>query len=304
MPVLDLSGNIVPQRQFLSSIVPQTESPPVNSNMSTQSLLSSAVVSQTMSSQPVNVIPQSPTSTIISQIESNQSFNSSVNMQPQDWLQTPPAIVIQTTSSQPVYKSGNMMIQNQLPEPTTIVSQTASTPAAQSCNVNMIPQNLSPTLTIVSQVQSATAYTPPVLGTLNQLPNQSTSPFQDPLNMMTQGQFRHFAQVTPLNSVAAIEQDIRQLGATYEAQRGLIAGTNGNVETGFQTTNVASGLHDPSTISNASMTSLSNPPALPTSSHSWLPPGLVTLANASDTVQREQCMEGVTSNADIPNVQV
>ncbi|CAB3996090.1 NLR family CARD domain-containing 3-like isoform X2 [Paramuricea clavata] len=160
MPVLDLSsartvlssGNIVPQRQFLSAIVPQTEpTPPWYStvNISTQSQLSSAVISQSSSSQPVDVILQNqlPTSIIASQIESNQSLDSSVSMAPQDRLHAPPPM-----SSQTIQGSGDVVTQNRLPAPTAIVSQ-AATNAAMSPfqdRITTMTRNQIHTSTIVS----------------------------------------------------------------------------------------------------------------------------------------------------------
>ena len=433
-PTVLSSGNIVPQRQS-SAIVPQTETtPPVCStvNISTQSLLSSAVIFQNTSSQPVNVIPQNqlPTSTITSQAKSNQSLNSSVNMVPQDWLQTPPAIVTQTTLSQSVQSSGNMVTQlNRLSAPTAIVPQAASRPAAQSY-VNMIPQNLLPTLTIASQTESnpllcssvnmvtrnqlqppsdmfsqtvsrpaaqipvnmvlpnvlptstsfvptntstslfdnsvnmvtqnqlpapvtavswtaprpaaqnfvnmlpqsqapssvsTTAYTPPVISAATQLPISTSfasgiaamSPFQDPLNMMTQNQLH--ASAGSMACQGQFSRSIGVPGTNFEQlafhtpvsrREPPMAGTDGNVDTsmlqasvtGFQMTNVVSGLHDPSTASNSRMTSLSNPPDFPASSYRWMQsPGLVTLVDAIDTVQRG---DWIPTDANISNDQV
>jgi hypothetical protein len=447
-PTVLSSGNIVPQRQS-SAIVPQPESiPPVCStvNISTQSLLSSAVISQTTSSQPVNVIPQNqlPTSTITSQAKSNQSLNSSVNMVPQDWLQTPPAIVTQTTLSQSVQSSGNMVTQlNRLSAPTAIVPQAASRPAAQSY-VNMIPQNLLPTLTIASQTESnpllcssvnmvtrnqlqppsdmfsqtvsrpaaqipvnmvlpnvlltstsfvprntstslfdnsvnmvtqnqlpapvtavswtaprpaaqnfvnmlpqsqapssvsTTAYTPPVISAATQLPISTSfasgiaamSPFQDPLNMMTQNQLHASTSLNTMTqnqlhasagsmarqgqfsrSIGVPDTNFEQLAFRTPVSRREppMAGTDGNVDTsmlqasvtGFQMTNVISGLHDPSTASNSRITSLSNPPDFPASSYRWMQsPGLVTLVDAIDTVQRG---DWIPTDANISNDQV
>ena len=377
-PTVLSSGNIVPQRQS-SAIVPQTETtPPVCStvNISTQSLLSSAVIFQNTSSQPVNVIPQNqlPTSTITSQAKSNQSLNSSVNMVPQDWLQTPPAIVTQTTLSQSVQSSGNMVTQNQLSAPSDMFSQTVSRPAAQ-IPVNMVLPNVLPTSTsfvptntstslfdnsvnMVTQNQlpapvtavswtaprpaaqnfvnmlpqsqapssvSTTAYTPPVISAATQLPISTSfasgiaamSPFQDPLNMMTQNQLH--ASAGSMACQGQFSRSIGVPGTNFEQlafhtpvsrREPPMAGTDGNVDTsmlqasvtGFQMTNVVSGLHDPSTASNSRMTSLSNPPDFPASSYRWMQsPGLVTLVDAIDTVQRG---DWIPTDANISNDQV
>ena len=412
MPALDLSStptvlssrNILPQSQLLSSaIFPQTESTPPGCStvdVATQSLLLSAVFSQTTSSQPVNVIPQNqlPTATITFQTESNQSLNSSVNMAPQDrYQQTPPAIVTHTTSNQPVQSSGNMVTQNQLQPPSDKFSQTVSRSAAQ-IPVNMVLPNLLPTSTsfvpghtstslfdnsvdmvtqnrlpapvtaaswtaprpaaqnfvnMLPQSQapstvSTTAYTPPVISAATQLPistsfasgNAAMSPFQDPLNMMTQNQllasttaswsmprqgqfsrsigvpdtnFEQLAFHTPA-TVTAFEQYLGQLGATFEDQRAPpMAGTVENVDmsmlqasvTGCQMTNVFSDSHDSSTVSNSSMTSLSNPPALSASSYRGMHTrGLGALVDAIDTVQRQQHGKCIPTDANISNDQV
>jgi hypothetical protein len=374
-PTVLSSGNIVPQRQS-SAIVPQPESiPPVCStvNISTQSLLSSTVISHNTSSQSVNVIPQNqlPTSTITSQTKSNQSFNSSVNMVPQDRLQTPPAIVTQTTLSQSVQSSGNMVTQNQLSAPSDMFSQTVSRPAAQ-IPVNMVLPNVLPTSTsfvptntstslfdnsvnMVTQNQlpapvtavswtaprpaaqnfvnmlpqswvpssvSTTAYTPPVFSTATQFPISTSfaaamPPFQDPLNMMTQNQLHASAgsmacQGQFSRSIGVPGTNFEQLAFRTPVSRREppMAGTDGNVDTsmlqasvtGFQMTNVVSGLHDPSTASNSRMTSLSNPHDFPASSYRWMQsPGLVTLVDAIDTVQRG---DWIPTDANISNDQV
>jgi hypothetical protein len=225
-----------------------------------------------------------------------------------------------------------MVTHNQLQAPVAAVSWTAPRPAAQNF-VNMLPQSQVP-----SGV-STTAYTPPVFSAATQLPistsfasgNAAMSPFQDPLNMMIQNQLHASTSLNTMTqnqlhasagSMARQGQFSRSIGVPGTNFEQLafrtpvprreppMAGTDGNVDTsmllasvtGLQMTNVVSGLHDPSAASNSRMTSLSNPPDFPASSYRWMQsPGLVTLVDAIDTVQRG---DWIPTDANISNDQV
>ena len=307
-----------------SSIASQAEfntlpSRSVNMVMQGQLHTPSGIVSQTVSRPAVpvnNMVPQNTSQSSSSFLVRNTStlqFDSSVNMVTQNQLPVPTTIF--QTVSRPVTQSFiNMLPQSQI---STIVS--ASTPSVCS-TVNQLPISASFTAGNASPFQGfhnmTTTQLPPTstilsgsIGRQEQFPI-SIGPGIPDTNFEQRALFRAPAQVTSMGSspFTAIRQDLGQVGASFETRRAPpIAGTEGNLNTnmlqasdaGFQ---MSSGLRDPSTISSSNMTSLSNPPAFPPFWNRWLPsPGLAALADAIDTVQREEC---TISDTNISNVQV
>ena len=327
-PVVYSSVNMVKQSPLPvpSTIVSQISSTPsVNSsgNMVAQSPLPlTTSVSQTASRPAVhsfvNVVTQSqlPTpSAGVFQTASTPLLQNSANMVQQSQL--PMLATVSQTASTPLpQNSANMVQQSQLPVLAT-VPQTISGQRFHS-SVNVVPQRQLPS-------SSETAFRPTVddsfnMVTQNQLPmstpvlvrNTSMPPFQNSSIMVEQGQLEEFVSGTTnqpmlatLSQIASfksapltvpeVEQSLRVIleGRTTP----LMGDTNENLDTsgnrnmlqatgtGFQTTNVImGGLREPYLVSSTNATPPPN-----TASDMWArSPGLTTLANASEIVQRGQ----------------
>ena len=288
--------------------------------------LASATVSGTESrpvvDNSVNMVTQSQLpvpSTIVSQISSTPSVYSSGNMVAQSPLPLTTS-VSQTASRPAVHSFVNVVTQSQLPAPSASVSQTASTPLLQN-SANMVQQGQLPMLATVPQTisgqpfhsfgnvgpqgqlpsSSETAIRPTVDGsfntvTQNQLPvstpvvpaNTSMPPFQNSGNMVEQGQLEEFVSRTVNQPITVHE--IERLRAILEGRATpLIGDTNGNLDisgnmnmlqatgTGFQTTNEVM-FGDPMWAQS---------------------PGLTTLANASEIVQRGQHVDRLASSSSL-----
>ena len=324
-----------------STMVKRTELRPlvyssVNMVLQSQLPVPSTIASQTTPRPSVhssgNIVAQSPllSTTIDSQTASRPAVHSLVNMVTQNRLPAPSSSVSQTASTPQLQSSANMLQQSQLPMLAT-VSQTLSSQPLHS-SVNMVPQGQLPS-------SSDTAFRPPVNGsfnmvTRNQLPmstsfmtqNISTTQFQNSGNMVGQGQLQEFvsgtvnqpilgtpSQIASFNSepltVLEVEQSLRAILEGRGAPP--IGDTNGNLdsngsrnmlqatETGSQMINeIMDGLRDPDLVSSSNAT----PPPNTSASDMWAQsPGLTTLANAIELVQREQHIDSIANNS---NVQV
>ena len=316
----------------------RTESRPVvdsSVNMVTQSQLPvpSTIVSQ-ISSTPLvyssgNMVAQSPLplTTSVSQTASRPAVHSFVNVVTQSQLPAQSASVSQTASTPLMRNSANIVQQSQLPM-LAIVPQTISGQPFHSSG-NVVPQGQLPS-------SSETAIRPPVDGsfnmvTQNQLPmsthvvtgNTSMPPFQNSGNMVEQGQLEEFvsgtanqpillatpSQIASFKSAPLTVHEVERLRAILEGRATpLIGDTNGNLDIsgnsnilqatgiGFQTTNeVMVGLRDPYLVSSTNATPPPN-----TASDMWAQsPGLTTLANASEIVQRGQHIDIIASSSNL-----
>ena len=246
---------------------------------------SSIVVAQNKSTPPVqhsgNMVTQGTTSLN----ESTLPVSSSWNLIAQGPSPASATVTVpQNLSGQPFHSSGNVVPQGQSPSS----SETAFRPAAVDDSFNMLTQNqlLMPT--------------PVVAG------DTSIPPFQNSGNMVRQGQLQEFvsamanqpilatpSQIASFKSapltVREVEQNLRVISEGRATP--LIGDTNGNLdisgnrnmlqetETGSQTINeVMVGLRDPMWAQS---------------------PGLTTLANASEIVQREQHIDSIANSSNL-----
>ncbi len=314
----------------------RTESRPVvysSVNMVTQSQLPvpSTIVSQISSTPSVNssgnMVAQSPLplTTSVSQTVSRPAVHSFVNVVTQSQLPTPSAGVFQTASAPLLQNSANMVQQSQLPMLAT-VPQTISGQRFHS-SVNVVPQRQ-----LLSS--SETAFRPTVddsfnMVTQNQLPmstpvlvrNTSMPPFQNSGNMVEQGHLEEFVSGTAnqpmlatLSQIASFKSAPLTVPEVEQSLRVILEGratslmgdTNENLDisgnrnmlqatgTGFQTTNVImGGLREPYLVSGTNATPPPN-----TLSDMWAQsPGLTTLANASEIVQRGQHIDIIANTS-------
>ena len=332
-PVLDLSSSSIVVAQTKST--PPVQNSGNNVTQGTTSLNESTLQGPSPASAPVsrsesrpvidssvNMVTQSQLpvpSTIVSQISSTPLVYSSGNIVAQSPL--PLTTSVSQTSSRPaVHSFVNVVTQSQLAAPSASVSQTASTPLLQN-SANMVQQSQLPMLATVPQTisgqpfhsfgnvgpqgqlpsSSETAIRPTVDGsfnivTQNQLPvstpvvpgNTSIPPFQNSGNMVEQGQLEEFVSRTVNQPITVHE--IERLRAILEGRATpLIGDTNGNLDisgnmnmlqatgTGFQTTNEVM-FGDPMWAQS---------------------PGLTTLANASEIVQRGQHIDRLASSSSL-----
>ncbi len=304
--------------------VSRTESRPVvysPVNMVTQSQ-QPVIVSQ-ISSTPLvnssgNMVAQSPLplTTSVSQTSSRPAVHSFVNVVTQSQLAAQSARVFQTASTPLMRNSANIVQQSQLPMLATVPQTISGQPFHSS--VNVVPQRQ-----LLSS--SETAFRPTVDGsfnmvTQNQLPmstpvlvrNTSMPPFQNSGNMVEQGQSEEFVSGTAnqpmlatLSQIASFKSAPLTVPEVEQSLRVILEGratslmgdTNGNLDisgnrnmlratgTRLQTTNVImGGLREPYLVSSTNATPPPN-----TASDMWArSPGLTTLANASEIVQRGQ----------------
>ncbi len=304
-----VSGNVILQNPLpLTTIVSQTASrPAVHSfvNMVTQNQLPapSTSVSQTaltpLLQNSANMLQESqlPMLATVSPTSSTPLPQNSANMVQQSQLPML-ATVPQTISGQQFHSSGNVVPQGQLPSS----SETAFGPAVDD-SFTMLTQNQLPTSTHV-----VPRYT-------------SMPPFQNSGNMVEQGQLEGFvsgtanqpilatpSQIASFKSAPLTVREVEQSLRVFSEGRAtpLIGDTNGNLDisgnrnmlqatgTGFQTTNVImGGLREPYLVSSTNATPPPN-----TASDMWAQsPGLTTLANASEIVQRGQHIDIIANTS-------
>ncbi|CAB4007268.1 Hypothetical predicted protein [Paramuricea clavata] len=295
-------ASIVPQSQLpLSTVVSQNAlAPSLQSSVSavTQSQLPMLdTVSQTASSQPfhsyVNMVPQGQVaiSTILSETALRPPVNSSGNTALHSQL--PLTIYSVDDCWLPVNNSVNAATQNRLPIATSSVAGNTSMSAVLQSSDNMVGQ---------SQLQTFASGTATRQGQFSRSVGVSDRYLEQPM-FSTSSQI---AAVQVEQGPRAILQ-ARGVPPITDTNRSLVIIGNTNMleatDIGSQMTNeVMSGFRDPNMqVSNSNVT----PPLNPSVSDRWVQsPGLATLADVIEIVQREPREEAITSMANSLNVQV
>jgi hypothetical protein len=334
-PASVVSPTVLTAAESYASTAPQNQSPTTVSQAESNVLPSSSlnmvpqgplrrppnVASQTSSGPavqfPVNMVSQNPSPLLPSFVSGNTTtpqFQGSVGMVARNQQQAPPTIVPQNAVGMPT--------QSQLPATFPVPQRVYGTVNAQVPNMSAsFPTNTSTPPFQARSLWSSQSQLPPASMVAWTLPRQgqfpgSVGPGFPEMNSEQLTQMRALLD-RGLSSVPfsnGTVQDHAQLGALFEPGRATVIGdpnVNSNTSmlqtTGFRRTpNVISGLRDPITVSSSIVPSFQNPPAIPSSSNTWVAsPRLAALADAAvDTVQREQLGRVVNSDANIPSLQV